>query len=128
MNPRFPDDIRLRDGGVDSRGSRIFVLTHYFRYIGSRGAITVPVGFRTDGASVPRVFWNILDPWGPWFPAALIHDFLYAKASDAHHRHDRETCDLVFKEAMYNLGVPWWTRETIYRAVRGFGWRSFKKR
>lgn len=126
MSPCFPDEIQLRDAGM--RGpDRVFRLTHYFRYIGSRGTITVPTGFLTDGASIPRVFWNLLDPWGPYFHAALVHDYLYSLASDAHHRHDRKTCDIIFKEAMFNLGVPWHTRETIYRAVRLFGWRSFKK-
>lgn len=127
MNAAFPDAIQLRDAGMQG-GSRIFVLTHYFRYIASVGTITVPVGFRTDGASVPRIFWNLLDPWGPYFPAALVHDYLYSKASTQRGHSSRRQADEIFKEAMFNAGVPWPTRETIYRAVRLFGRRSYKKR
>lgn len=127
MSLLFPDPIELRDAGVVN-GSRTFKLIHYFRYISSYGTITVPTGFCTDGASVPRVFWNIFDPFGEYFPAALIHDYLYSKKSNGHFDVDRATADRLFLEAMFNLGIPWQTRNTIYAAVRGFGWRSFKKK
>ena len=69
----FPDELQFRDAGM--RGaSRIFRLTAPFSYISSRGVVTVPAGFDTDGASVPRVFWSVLDPFGPYFKAAVIHD------------------------------------------------------
>lgn len=126
MNP-FPDVLELRDGGMVN-GSRTFIVAHYFRYISSLGTVTVPTGFRTDGASIPKAFWNILEPFGPYFPAALVHDYLYSGASDGHFTTDRQTADMLFKEAMFNLGVGWPTRETIYRAVRLFGGRSYKKR
>lgn len=106
---------------------RVFRLDHYFRYASSKGIITVPTGFLTDGASIPRAFWNILSPFGPYFPAALVHDYLYSPRSNAHHLMSRLDADLIFKEAMFNLGVGWLVRETIYRAVRMFGGSSFKK-
>ena len=85
--------------------------------------IIVPTGFLTDGASVPRMFWNIFNPVGPTFPAAVIHDFLYSKHNT---EYSREESDRIFKEAMFNLGIGWATRETVYRAVRMFGGPSFK--
>ena len=127
MNACFPDEIILRDAGMNG-SSRVFRLVHYFRYVSRLGVITVPTGFLTDGASVPRVFWNIFDPFGPFFPAGIIHDFLYSRASDHHFDCDRATADRLFKEAMFNSGIGWVTRETIYRAVRIGGWRSYKKR
>lgn len=36
-----------------------------------------PAGFEYDKASVPRMFWNIARPDGPWEAAALFHDRLY---------------------------------------------------
>ena len=39
--------------------------------------ITAPAGFETDFASVPRLFWRIVPPWGRYSPAAVVHDFLY---------------------------------------------------
>jgi hypothetical protein len=123
----FPDPLQVRYiGSVE--GSRVFQLSHYFRYIGSNSTITVPTGFQTDGASVPRVFWPILQPYGPYFPAAIIHDYLYCKCSNKLGL-ERKDADLIFKEAMFNLGIGWLTRETIYRAVRlggGIAWKRGK--
>ena len=128
MNPAFPDVAVFKDAGM--RGScRIFQLTEPFRYLSSIGTITIPKGFFTDGASVPRIFWNIFSPWGSYFSAALVHDFLYSKdSSDTFPVDDRLVADKIFKEAMFNAGVGWVTRETVYRAVRLGGWASYKKK
>lgn len=37
----------------------------------------IPAGFVFDGASIPRLFWNILSPTGYLFMAGLVHDFVY---------------------------------------------------
>ena len=121
MNP-FPDSIDLADGGMRG-GSRLFILKANFRYISSMGLITVHKGFITDGASIPQIFWNIMPPFGQYFGAAIIHDWLY---SQNNHQFSRQQADDIFKEAMFNIGVGWVKRETIYRAVRLFGGRSFK--
>ena len=124
----FPDPILLRDGGTVN-GDRVFILEHYFRYVSSYGTITVPTGFRTHGASIPRMFWPIFAPFdGDFFHAAIIHDYLYSKRSMGHFNCSRLDADKIFKEAMYNRGVGWLQRETVYRAVRIGGWRSWKKR
>lgn len=39
--------------------------------------ITIPAGFRWDGSSTPRLFWNIVPPEGDFELGALIHDYLY---------------------------------------------------
>ena len=128
MNLAFPDVAVFKDAGM--RGScRIFQLTEPFRYLSSIGTITIPKGFFTDGASVPRIFWNIFSPWGSYFSAALVHDYLYSKdSSDTFPVDERLVADKIFKEAMFNAGVGWVTRETVYRAVRLGGWASYKKK
>lgn len=118
----FPDTLRLEDAGM--RGtSRVFSLLRRFRYVSSFGIIEVPAGAETDGASVPKVFWNIFDPFGDYFGAAVIHDFLYSRLNTEFSRYES---DIIFKEAMYNIGIPWYRREMIYRAVRMFGASSFR--
>lgn len=82
--------------------------------------IKVPSGFRTDLASVPRVFWRILPPFGLYGKAAVLHDWLYYEAILP-----RETADGIFLEAMIDLGVAKWKRRVMYRAVRLFGWISY---
>ncbi len=132
--------------------SRIFRLTESFRYRSSVGTIRIPKGFHTDGASVPRIFWNIFSPFGSYFSAALVHDFLYSKDSDSiflaatnkrfeelpegyskdsdsiFPAADRAEADRIFLEAMYNAGVGWLTRHTVHSAVRLGGWASYKKK
>jgi len=39
--------------------------------------IIVPRGFETDGASVPRIFRNIMSPYGNLRYGAILHDFFY---------------------------------------------------
>jgi hypothetical protein len=126
MSFHFPDELILRDAGMRG-GSRVFRLVHYYRALTSFGTVTIPTGFETDGASIPRIFWNILQPFGEYFPAALLHDYLYSRTSTMYFDCDREEADFLFLEAMFNLGVPWHTRHTIHVAVRMFGGSSYKK-
>lgn len=118
----FPDELLLADAGM-VRGQRLFRIARRFRYIGSLGTIEVPENFITDGASVPRVFQNIFPPFGPYFKAAIIHDWGY---SSLNQQFPRKTVDLIFKEAMFNAGIGTLTRETVFWAVRLFGGRSFR--
>jgi hypothetical protein len=118
----FPDRLHLIDAGMRD-GSRVFSLGERFRYVSSYGIIEAPQKTLTDGASVPKMFRGIFEPFGEFFPAAVIHDHLYSAQNT---RFTRAKSDLIFREAMYNLGIPWTTRETIYMAVRIFGASSFK--
>lgn len=52
-----------------------WVLLDSFEFFG----IKVPMGFRTDFASIPRLIKFWLNPVGKVRPAALVHDFLYNK-------------------------------------------------
>ena len=79
--------------------------------------IEVPLGFVTDFASIPRIFWNLLPPWGKYGKAAVLHDYLYTMGT-----FPRLRCDRILLEAMGVLGVSWLTRRTIYLGVRVGGW------
>lgn len=81
--------------------------------------LIVPVGYKTDFASIPRIFWRILPPHGPYVPAAVVHDYL----CDLRGRTgvDSKTTHKVFDEAMRVLHVPKWKRTVMYRAVKWFG-------
>lgn len=84
------------------------------------GYITVPIGFKTDLASIPRVFRAAIPTNGKHRLAAVIHDYLYSSKKES-----RGICDKVFLEAMVISGVPWWKRKLMYRAVRLGGWMSW---
>lgn len=98
--------------------------------------ITVPAGFVTDLASVPRWGWIIIPPDGPWVKAAIVHDYLYATAGTGRWKghnasvtrseaYTRAEADGIFRDAMANRGVGPIARFILYTAVRiggGPGW------
>ncbi|MFP9136622.1 DUF1353 domain-containing protein [Devosia sp. XGJD_8] len=100
--------------------------------------ITVPAGFVTDLASVPRWAWILIPPDGPWVKAAIIHDYLYSTGGTGKWKkhppsitrpqpYSRLEADRIMEEAMENRGVGWFARRLIYAAVRlggSGGWRE----
>ena len=80
------------------------------------GNVTIPVGFASDGASVPRALWNIYPPFGEYLEAAVVHDWYCVN-----HAVDSVTAAKVFREAMAVCGVGKWRRNKMYLAVRIFG-------
>ena len=103
-------------------------LEHYLSIPTSKGVITIPTGFLSDGLSIPSAARPLVGPaTGKPFMAGLLHDFLYSRASTAHFNMTRKDADDLFLEVMFNLGIGF-RRNLIYAAVRSFGWRSYKKK
>jgi len=100
-----------------------FKVCEDFVYVDNKLEITtgVSAGTMTDFASIPRILWPILPPWGRYGWAAVIHDDGYR-----HGKFDRKTCDLLFLHAMEELNVAKWKRYVMYKAVRRFGKSSYK--
>ena len=99
------------------------------------GMITVPAGYVTDLASVPRFCWIFIAPFDV-ARAAVIHDILYEKinvAFKAKKLHKispyRRIADKVFLEGMKSAfpNQPSWKIYACYYAVRWFGWSAIKK-
>jgi hypothetical protein len=99
-------------------------------------AISVPPGFITDLASIPRWAWIILPPDGPWLKAAIIHDYLYETSGSGVWNNrppsvapakvfTRRQADAILREGMQNRGVGPIRRTIIYLAVRIGGWAGW---
>ncbi|HHX9832721.1 TPA: DUF1353 domain-containing protein [Salmonella enterica subsp. enterica] len=84
--------------------------------------ISVPAGFITDLASVPRIFWTFMPPDGKYAKAAIIHDYLYDNALRT-----KKEADRIFLDGMTVLGVPKWKRIVLYLAVSIFGRGHYSK-
>lgn len=78
--------------------------------------ITVPVGFVTDFASIPRAFWSLLRPDGDYAYAAVIHDYLYWTQGLP-----REKSDMIFRLAMEDFKIGSVEVGAIYTGVRAGG-------
>ena len=87
---------------------------------GDPESVEVPVGFLTDFATIPRLFWFVLPKWGKYGNAAVIHDFIYWMQDRS-----RSEADKIFLEAMGVLKVGGLVKYTIYYAVRAFGWTAW---
>lgn len=94
---------------------------HPFRYQSDLARlITVPVGFYTDFASVPRlgIVYAMLGDRA--HEPAVIHDWLYYSAMTT-----KEVADLVLMEAMGVIGLPWYQKWPIYLGVKWGGFHAW---
>ncbi len=108
--------------GGDYVGKGRWKLTKPFEYINSPVIIRVPIGFITDGASIPKIAWSLIgSPWsGRYSRAAVIHDYGYSSQTIT-----RKEVDTIFLDGMKILGVSWWKRKTMWFFVRSFAWKPW---
>lgn len=78
--------------------------------------ITVPEGFITDLASIPRLPFIYLILNGVADMPGVLHDYLYSCG-----KYDRAECDKIFLDAMLSIGISKWKAYAIYTGVRLFG-------
>lgn len=84
--------------------------------------IVIPKGFKTDLASMPRIFWWIVPPFGDYNEAAIVHDYLYKN-----NIYSQQVCDKIFLDIMKMYGVNILTRWVLYTGVRLFGFITYKQ-
>ena len=104
-----------------------YVLTQDFYFPATVGGWDVVVhvmpGFRTDGASIPRLLWPIFG--SPYDPDSIAD----ASAHDALYRGEivpRKVADDTFRDMMEKRGaISAWKRRRIWFGVRRFGWITY---
>ena len=80
--------------------------------------VTVPKGFITDLASIPRWYWSIISPArSDLILGAIVHDYLYS----CHHEMTRKNADAILYNLLIANGVDEYTAKKFYLAVRVFG-------
>lgn len=118
----FPDKPAVRPlAGTD------YVLEEDFYFPARVGewdvVVHVKPGFRTDGASIPRLLWFIFgSPYDPDIIAeASAHDAMYRGRIVP-----RKDADNAFRDMMKKRGViRAWKRRRIWLGVRLFGWLTW---
>lgn len=125
-------DTGLKLDFIDPKGRRACLLEEIYYELGHEGSgkwLVVPVGFVSDGASVPRPFWWFMPPWGSLSTkAALVHDYLLATRPPGYET--RKPIDDEFYIALVAIGVDRATAYTAWAGVRanslakGFSWLS----
>jgi hypothetical protein len=86
------------------------------------GTLTVPQGFRTDLASIPRAFRNIpfLDPSGVSRRPAAMHDWLYCWRGIG-----KDNADEFLKQSLIAEGASAAVAAVFYLGVHEFGQASW---
>lgn len=79
--------------------------------------IEVPKGFKTDSASVPRLFWVIWPPNGEYTKAAVLHDYMFYRKD----LYSRKYTNKIFKQALRSENVGMFTSFIFHLAVK---WKS----
>lgn len=113
---RFLTPLRVEevdDKSSDGRGSWRLLEALAYESEALSATVTVPAGFITDFASVPRIPVAFLLCGDVGHKAAVVHDFLYTVRTCG-----RKAADEVLVEAMAVCGVPPWRRALMWAGVR----------
>lgn len=114
---RFLDKLQVENAHTLDDGEWALTAVLRFLSVVANRIFTVPVGFVTNYASVPRL------PLAYWIcggianEAAALHDYLYTS-----HIVSRRMADAVLLEAMKVTGVNLPRRYLMWTGVRLFGW------
>lgn len=131
--PRFVDHEEFDLAYIDGHTWRV---TDGFTYwLNGVEFVTIPTGFETDFASIPRplkVLWP--SPGGPWDLPAVVHDFLYRYAlvrciNGRTRTITRDEADDILKDGMELMHTRWPAKRCIYRGVRMGGsiaWNRYR--
>ncbi len=87
-------------------------------YAGSSVVITIPGGFTTDLATVPRLFWALLPPTGVYEDAAVVHDWHCVRLAAGDCEISSRDADGLFRRMMREARVPFLTRWLMWTGVR----------
>ena len=107
-------------------GRGLYRVTNQPAYRGRHQLIIVPRGTVTDLASVPRVFWILLPPFGGDAAAAVLHDWLCQLLALQYRLGvqmapapvDAVDTDGLFRRVMRESGVGFCTRWAMWAGVR----------
>lgn len=94
------------------------------RYVVYEDYKDIPVGFITDGASIPRFLWRVIDhPFqSDYIEVYVEHDHDYAVG-----KIQRKEADQKMLNGLKAKGMGYFKRYTIYWAVRLFGWMHWNE-
>lgn len=82
---------------------------------------SIPVEFWTDFASIPKIVWNILDPYSLGY-GPVPHDYGYLTGKKT-----KEYWDEVFLACMEKDKIVGWKKFAAYNAVNLFGGKVYNR-
>ena len=109
----------------DERGN-IFRTGEALTFVFAGNTVEIPVGFESDGVSVPKLFWGIISPQidPKTLRAGVKHDYIYRVQPAGW---TRKMADLMFLCTLIEDGVSPRKAFLAYRGVRMFGWIAWRQ-
>ncbi|WP_040790222.1 DUF1353 domain-containing protein [Nocardia paucivorans] len=98
---------------VEEIDAQFWRLVQPLHYQGADREFTVPVGFRTDFASVPRPVTWLVPRYGVYTKAAILHDYLLKSGEVS-----TADADGIFRRALRECDVSVPRRRMMWAAVR----------
>ncbi|MGS2810132.1 DUF1353 domain-containing protein [Nocardia sp. MW-W600-9] len=98
---------------VEELDARFWRLVEPLTYQGAVQTFTVPAGFRTDFASVPRALVWLIPRYGAYTRAAILHDYLCRTEMVG-----RADADGIFRRCLHEFAVSTPRRWMMWAAVR----------
>lgn len=86
-------------------------------YKGQDQLFTIPAGYVTDFATVPPFMRWLVETYGPYTRAAIVHDWLISEEIPARRVTSRDA-DGIFRRIMREEGTPMFKRWIMWAAVR----------
>lgn len=118
-------DVRIYRWKKDT--TEMNVLLKPLEYVSSDGTLyTVPKGFKTNFASIPKVFRCFIEPTGKWTNASVLHDYLYEVGYKI--GVSRKQADKLFYDAMIDSFVANITANIMWFCVRAFAYFHYKRK
>lgn len=126
----FTQELNLTQ--LDQKQWRLWRVITDFKYVTNSGnTIVVPAGFKTDGATIPKILWTWLPAWGKYSRAAVVHDYLCRRIEEGTPHSTsptRKEADDIFFEAMTDCEVSLFVKRVMYTAVRLFSiYKDYKR-
>jgi hypothetical protein len=106
------DELTIRPHGTST-----WKLVEDLIYEGADQRFVIPAGYVTDFATVPKFLRWLIDTYGPYTRAAIVHDWLITHGIPDHLVTSRDA-DGIFRRIMREEGTPLPTRWVMWAAVR----------
>lgn len=108
---------------LEDDGTTVVRTLRSLYYQTALGLVVVPENFRSDGASMPRLFWRLIGhPFQmQYLREAILHDWLYRTQPCS-----RALADRIFYELLAGKVKPW-RRKLIYLGLRLGGWVAWRQ-
>ena len=116
-----------------TKESHYIVLEELTIKLSDESIIKIPKGFTFNGSSSPRLLWWLFPPYGDFFFAAIIHDYLY------HIRYKSSEMDIKLAKKLADKEMLIWSNilnkrnfgkrldnKLRYYAVKWFGMKQYK--